>query len=261
VGSDQDVEALVKQTETKVQKHREKAAAEMDEAFKAAVESIQAQIKEVLQGDLAQALKARLEINQKVSAQNVGSIMDVKRLRSQVYQIQSFGEEVGKSITKWATKPGTNTAGRVFLRSTDSAGSFLHQRIYEVGKLLGLKFKPYGAVNIAKGVGNVAKFLGPIVAVGALAADIHEMNQENQRDKELAEARFDITSQFQAMAKDLESQVDGQLREFEAQVYGEIEKQIASARHDEEKAIATSNKWIGQLAESRKEFEGIIHSL
>ena len=74
----------------------------------------------------------------------------------------------------------------------------------------------------------------------------------------MADARRDITSQFQAIAKDLEDQMQIQLWEFEAQVYGEIERQIAAARQEEEEAMSTSNQWVRQLAEIRKDFEGII---
>ncbi len=33
---------------------------------------------------------------------------------------------------------------------------------------------------------------------------------------------------------------------------------IAAARHQEEEAIASSNKWVKQLAEIRKDFERLI---
>lgn len=73
----------------------------------------------------------------------------------------------------------------------------------------------------------------------------------------MADTRSHITSQFQAIAKNLESQVEIQFQEVETQVYGEIDKQIAAARQQEESAIASSNKWVKQLAEIRKDFEAI----
>lgn len=74
----------------------------------------------------------------------------------------------------------------------------------------------------------------------------------------MADIRRDITSQFQALAKDLENQIQMQLYDFEKQVYEEIEKQIAAARCQQEEAIAASNTWVKQLAEIRKDFEAII---
>nr|WP_233787330.1 LeoA/HP0731 family dynamin-like GTPase [Dulcicalothrix desertica] len=171
---------------------------------------------------------------------------------------QYIGKKVGVGITKLATKTGSNSAGRVFLRTRHVAGSPLHKGIRTIGKFLGFKFKPWQAANIAKGIGNVAKFLGLLLSVGMLAVDIYAKEEEEQQYKKLSDARRDITSQFIALGKDLEGQTEMQLKEVELQVYGEIEKQITEARHNEEEAITSSNQWIGKLAALRKEFEKII---
>jgi len=258
LGGEENMEVLAKQAENNVQKYCEKAAAEMEEAFKAAVESLQEEIKDLLQSDLAQAFVARLEVNQKVSARNVEPGVDMKRVREQVDLLNIIGEKAGLELTNLATKTGINTSGQAFLRASNAAGSGLHQGVYAVGKFIGFNFKPWQAVNIAKNIGNVAKFLGPILSVGLLAVDIYAMEQEKEQANKLAEARREITSQFIALAKELESQIEAQLREVEGQIYGEVEKQIAKARHQEEEAIATSNRWVGELATIRKQFEGII---
>lgn len=67
-----------------------------------------------------------------------------------------------------------------------------------------------------------------------------------------------LQASFKQLPSYLENQVEIQLWQFEAQVYGEIERQIKAARQKEEEAIASSNKWVGQLAEIRKDFEEII---
>ncbi len=261
VGSNADIEALAKQAESKVQKHCERAGAEMEEAVKAAIESIQEEIQKVLQGDLYKAFAARLEVNQKVSAQNIDSGVDVERLREQVKRLKDIGERVGYELNKLATKTGVDTTGQAFLRASNVAGGSLHQGVYAVGKFLNFNFRPWQAVNIAKNIGNVAKFLGPLLSVGLLAVDVYAVTQEEEQDKKLADARREITSQFISIAKDLESQVEAQLREVEAQVYGEIEKQIATARQQEEEVIAASNKWMGELAEIREELEEILREI
>lgn len=133
----------------------------------------------------------------------------------------------------------------------------MHQRVFAVGKFVGFKFRPWQAVGIAKNIGNAAKFLGPALAIVSVGVDLLQMQQEQQQEKQMADSRSDITSQFQTIAKNLESKIDIQLQEVEAQVYGEIDNQIAAARQQEESAIASSNKWVKQLAEIRKDFEAI----
>lgn len=253
-----DIEALGKQADNNVEKLRENARVGMEEVVKLALGSLQSEIQEVFESDLAQAFIARLEVNQKVSAHNVDSGLDVERLRKQVDSFQKLGQQFSQSLLKYAINPGAKQAQGAFLRAGNVAGSKLHQNIYEIGKFLGFKFKPYGAVNIAKGIGNIAKVLGPIVAIASLAGDIHALEQEEKQDKEIADARREITSQFIAMGKDLESQIEAQLREVEVQLYGEIETKIAEDRQQEEDAIAASNIRVKQLAEIRKDFDLIL---
>ena len=87
------------------------------------------------------------------------------------------------------------------------------------------------------------------------------MHQEHQREKQMADLRREITSEFQAIGKELENQMAIQLWEFEQQVYGEIDKEIATARHQEETAIAASNYWVKRLVDVRKDFEEILRDV
>ncbi|WP_242724417.1 LeoA/HP0731 family dynamin-like GTPase [Microcoleus vaginatus] len=212
----------------------------------------------MLEGNLVKSFVACLDKNQNISGQNPGSDMDVERLKGQVDWLKKIGETVGLKLSTEATRGFAQTAGQGFLRSIDVAGSGLHQGVLAVGKFVGFKFQPWQAVGIAKNIGNAAKFLGPALAIVSVGVDILQMQQEHERERQMADIRRDITSQFQSIAKDLENQIEIQLFEFEQQVYGEIEKQIAAARLKEEEAISASNTWVQQLAEIRKDFDGII---
>jgi Skp family chaperone for outer membrane proteins len=258
VGVEQNFELLNKQAEFNVQKHYEKAEAKLQEAVNAAVEDIRQEVEQVLASPLVKTFVACLDRNQSISAHNIGSGVNVEQIQNQVSWIKGIGETAGVQLTNLATRSFANTAGQGFLRSIDVAGSGLHQGVLAVGKFVGFKFQPWQAVGIAKNIGNAAKFLGPALAVVSVGVDILQMQQEQQREKEMADVRRDITSQFQALAKDLENQIQIQLWEFEKQVYGEIDKQIAAARHQQEEAIAASNTQVRQLAEIRKDFEAII---
>lgn len=258
VGSDGNFESLNKQAEVNVQKHYEKAERKLQEAVNVAVEDIRQEVEEVLEGNLVKSFVACLDKNQNISAQNAGSGMDVERLKDQVNWLKKIGETAGVELTNLATRGFAQTAGQGFLRSRDVVGSGLHQGLLAVGKFVGFKFKPWQAVGIAKNIGNAAKFLGPALAIVSVGIDILQMQQEHEREMQMADVRRDITSQFQSIAKDLENQIEIQLFEFEQQVYGEIEKQIAAARQKEEVAISASNTWVQQLAEIRKDFDAII---
>ncbi|HEY9297865.1 MAG TPA: GTPase [Phormidium sp.] len=259
VGSDRNFEILNKQAELNVQTHYEKAETKLQEVVNLAVEDIRQEVEEVLKGNLVKSFVACLDKNQNVSAQNPGSGMDVERIKGQVNWLKKIGETAGVELTNLATRGFAKTAAEQgFLRSIDVAGSGLHQSVVAVGKFVGFKFKPWQAVGMAKNIGNAAKFLGPALALVSVGLDILQMQQEHERERQMADVRRDITSQFQSIAKDLENQIEIQLFEFEQQVYGEIEKQIAAARQKEEEATASSNSWVKQLADIRKDFNAII---
>ena len=258
VGGD-NFEILNKQAEIKVKQHYEIAGREMEQAVNTAIESIQNEVKEVLQSNLVQAFVARLALTQKVSAQNVRSAVDVEQLKSQVEGLLEIGNTVGLNPIELATRAGwTKTAGDGLLRSMDVVGSNLHKTVLTVGEFIGFNFRPWQAVNIAKDIANVAMFVGPLLTLVSIGAEFYKAKQEQEQEQKMAEARREITSQFISIAQNLENQVKGQLREFEQQVYGEIEKQIAAARQKEEEAIFSSNTWVKQLADIRKDFDLII---
>jgi len=258
VGSEQKFENLNKQAEMNVQKHYKKAETKLQEAVNVAVEDIRQEVKKVLEGDLVKSFVACLDKNQNISAQNLEAGINVERLKSQVNWLKGIGETAGVELTNLATRGFAQTAGQGFLRSIDVAGSGLHQGLLAVGKFVGFKFKHWQAVGIAKNIGNAAKFLGPALAIVSVGVDIFQMREEHERERQMSDVRRDITSQFQSIAKDLENQIEIQLFEFEQQVYGEIEKQIAAARQKEEEAISSSNTWVKQLADIRKDFDVII---
>ncbi|HEY9747723.1 MAG TPA: GTPase [Allocoleopsis sp.] len=261
VGMKADFSVLNQQAEINIRQHYEKAEDTLQTVINSAVESIQLEVEKVLQSDLTQAFVARLEADQKISTQGFSNSVDMNRLKGQIGWLGEIGGEVGVRLTEAATRGVVSTAGQGFLRSMDVAGSGLHQGVLAVGKFVGFKFKPWQAVGIAKNIGNAAKFLGPAVNLISVGVTAYEIHQEREAERKMSEVRSDITSQFQAIAKNLESQIESQLREFEAQVYGEIDRKIAEARHTEESAIAGSNEWVKQLLGIRQEFEGIIHAI
>jgi preprotein translocase subunit SecG len=212
-----------------------------------------------LESNLAQAYIGYLEKSLDASVNHLKDGINVDALRNQFTKLRGIAEFAGANILKNASRSFLNTAGKTgFLRSMDVAGSGLHQTVVGVGKAIGFKFKPWQAVGIAKNIGNFTKFLGPIFAVAALGLDFLEVSKEKKLEQDMADARRQINSQFQKLAKDLEDQVEIQFYEFDKQVYGEIEKMIADARKQNEQAIALSNKSMKQLIAIREEFEGVL---
>ncbi len=246
-----------KEINLNVESHYEKAEQEMQAVLNIAIEDIKQEIETVLKGDLTQAFIAYVEKSSNLSAKHIDDGMDIEALKKQFGKLNAIADFTGTSIVKFASKE----MSKGFLRSANVAGSGLHQTVLEVGKFIGFKFKPWQAVGIAKNIANVARFLGPVLAVGALGMDIAETVKENKREQEISDIRRQITSQFQTMEKDLEHQLEIQFAEFDQQVYGEIEQKIADARKQNEEAIAASNNWMKELIIIRQDLENILKTI
>jgi 50S ribosome-binding GTPase/Dynamin-like helical domain len=261
----EELDNLNKQAEANVQKYYEKAELEIEKIVRAAIDSIQQEIQDVLNGNLVQAFISRLEAKAKTSEWNTNfnfpeeSDLD-DNLKQQVETIKKIGEQAGFGIRKLAIGDAS-AINQGFLSSSSVAGSHLHHGVYAIGKFLGVDFKPWQAVNIAKDIANVMAFVSPVLAVASLWMDVKEIEKEKEREQELADIRRNITSQFVKIAKDIESQIYAQLRTIEEQIYGTIEQQIAEARKQQENAIASSNSWMKQLIETRQKFESIINEI
>ena len=256
VGS-KDFEAINKRVENNVRQHYEKAGEQIQNIFVKALENIQSEIEQVLKGDLVQSFIACLENKENVSARNV-EFKDLERLKAQVNNIKNIAETITNTIQKLAETGTKQAAAQGFYSATDVAGSNLHHIVYGVGKFFGHNFQPWGAVGIAKEIGNFAILLAPILTAWTLFNQLETMEEEAKMEQEMADARRDITSKFQAVAKELETQILQNRREFETQIYGEIEKQISRDRREQEEAIASKDASMKQIGDIRKEFESIL---
>lgn len=259
VKSESDWEYKQKIVNLEVEKHYEKAGREIQAVFDLAIQDIKQEVEGVLEGNLAQAYIAYIEKSLDASVNHLQEGINIDALKNQFGKLRGIAEFAGTNILKNASRDFLNTAGKTgFLRSIDVAGSGLHQTVLEVGKAIGFKFKPWQAVGIAKDIGNFVTFMGPILAVAALGLDWMEMKKEQKLEQDMADARRQIVSQFQKLAKDLEHQVEIQFYEFDQQVYGKIERMIVDARKQNEEAIALSNKSMKQLIAIRQEFERVL---
>ncbi|MBH8573039.1 50S ribosome-binding GTPase [Nostocaceae cyanobacterium CENA369] len=253
----EEFEQLIITAEFNVQKYYDTATEKLKKIVEEAVEDISQEVKKVLQSDLTQTFINCLKNTHRVSTRNIDNNINFERLQGQVEALQKIGDILGVHWDKF-------TAGRVasgsqgFLNATNVAGSNLHHVVYGVGKFVGVDFKPWQAVGIAKDLANFTMFLGPVLSVVGAGLDAHSMQQETERQDKMAEARQDIRSQFVVIAKNLENQIEKFLAEVELQVYGELDRQIVEARQQEESAIAASNTWVKQLADIRHNFESIL---
>ena len=146
-----------------------------------------------------------------------------------------------------------------FYGAKEVAGGGIHKVIYEGGQLLGVKFKPWGAVQIAKNVGNAMALVGVVLAAYDVYESVNESieaeNTERQQQQQLKEFRDSISK----YANNIADQIFNTYKcEFDQQIIGEIVDSLSVVR-DELLAKELKNKvLVDQLSIYRKQ---LIHLL
>jgi small GTP-binding protein len=253
---EEDFRLSIERSEYKIKCFSEEAGKDIEKVVDETINSTKSTVKDLLEGDLFEAFEARLSVNSNSSLASVpvNTEIETAKLHRQVDVIKNIATKAGVEIRNLAGVAGVSG----FAKASQVAGSTAHQWVYQVGKLVGYKFAPWGAVNIAKNVANAMPFIGAALTMVSVAVEINASNEEKKQQEKFLDARLNVTSDFVRIAKDLESQVDGQIREFELQFFGDIEQQISEARQSEEAEIKNSNQYYSQLADLRKEFDIIL---
>jgi GTPase SAR1 family protein len=255
-----DFELEAKQVEARVQSYCEKAAEEIQREVQTTLSSTQTAVTELFQGDLFHAFEARLSANQSISIKSVTASSDTAKIQRQVEILKKISTNVGGEIRKLAVNSGAVGSSGALIAS-QVAGSSAHQIVYSVGKFIGFKFAPWGAVNIAKNIANAMPFIGAAVSAVSVFMELKGMDEEQKQQQELLDGRLNLTSQFVSISKQLEEQANEQLREFESQFFGTIEQQILEARQREEVDIKNSNHYFSELVDLRNEFQMILSDI
>ncbi|HEY9817822.1 MAG TPA: LeoA/HP0731 family dynamin-like GTPase, partial [Candidatus Obscuribacterales bacterium] len=178
----------------------------------------------------------------------------------------SLADELGVKVGSMAIRnfmkiPG----GTESLRHADVVGSSLHHLILKGGKLIGFKFRPWQAVGLAKNMGNIARFAGPVVGIIVVLFEIVDQVQQTKKEKELCEMQNKIDCEFAAMADEVERQMHEQRQGFEDSVFDYLELKVKSSRdqyiEDMNKKQDQQNSQIQQIKSIQRRLDQLIDVL
>jgi len=100
-----------------------------------------------------------------------------------------------------------------------SRGSDAHKAVYNVGKFFGVKFKPWGAVKVARAIGNAGRVIAAVGGVLAVVAQIAEDRQQAQYRLQLQDARNGVRSAYRESAQSVQVAFWEQFESFLADFY------------------------------------------
>lgn len=75
--------------------------------------------------------------------------------------------------------------------------------VYNIGKFIGIKFKPWGAVNGAKFINGLGAMIGAVGVVVDIFMTIQEKEEKARIEQQLREARSDIRESFRKLASEI----------------------------------------------------------
>lgn len=132
-------------------------------------------------------------------------------------KVGDVANNIGGWAARWATGPAAK--GAAIGSATGARGSQAHQVVYNVGKFFGVKFQPWGAVKVARAIGNAGRVIAAVGGVLAVVAQVLEDRQQEQYRIQLRDARDGVRSAYRESALSVQSAVWSQFESFLADFY------------------------------------------
>jgi hypothetical protein len=107
---------------------------------------------------------------------------------------------IGMSLKSASALTPAEADGASAFGASAARGSDAHNAVYNVGKFFGVKFQPWGAVKVARAIGNAGRVISVVGGVLAVVAQIAEDRQQQQYRLQLRDARDGARSAYRDSA-------------------------------------------------------------
>lgn len=223
--AEKDVEALHTAAQARASARSEELSDEARRCVETEFSELRRQLEALRDGVLARELTGQVE---------GGAPSAVALGDSPVWQARSMEEgltdgltkaekvgKVAKQIGNWAARWATGSAaeGASAFGAAAARGSDAHKAVYNVGKFFGVKFQPWGAVKVARAIGNAGRVISAVGGVLAVVAQIAEDRQQEQYRLQLRDARDGVRSAYRDSALSVQAALWEQLESFLADFY------------------------------------------
>lgn len=210
--------------------------AEVNEAVEAELAELRRQLEALRDGVLARELRGQVEGDAPPAGElttprwEVRSKAEVlKDWPAKAKKIGNVAKEIGDWSARWATGPAKTAA---FGSSAAARGSNAHRVVYDVGKFFGAKFRPWGAVKVARTIGNAGRFISAVAGVLAVVGQIAEDRQQEKVRLQLRDARDGVRTAYRDSARAVQDalweQFEGFNRDFYASELGALDETVES---------------------------------
>ena len=258
--SEESVQAEHEAAQKKARERCERLASDAQTAVEAELVELRRQLEALENGVLAQELKGQVSAAL-IAAKNAdGASGDPSEVQweggatapsdwpKRVKKVAEVADGFGKYAARWATGPMAE--GAKVGSATAARGSQAHQGVYNVGKFFGVKFRPWGAVKVARAIGNAGRVIAAVGGVLAVVAQIVEDKQLDEQRLKLRDARDGIRTAYRESVREIERAFWVRFEDFSRDFYG---SELAAV---DEMLAGLVDQRSGR-GESAKDFSGI----
>ena len=200
-----DLQREAERAEREAKSRCEKLAEDADAAVQSELMRLEAEMQELKESPIATRL---LEAGERVGDGTVDVVhvaapesdISVKKVSPRIARVRKASKvasELGEWAFKFASGPNAKTLGWT---TKAASGSKAHKTVLAVGRFFGHKFKPWGAVKVAKGIGTAGRVLGVVGGALAVFAQIAEDRQIEAAERQLRTSRDDIRAGYRDAA-------------------------------------------------------------
>jgi ethanolamine utilization protein EutP (predicted NTPase) len=210
------------------------------------------EIKEIEQNDEIIIYKEKLK-NQFSNYQS-NENLESSSLSNKVNLLNTLGEQ----SSKLSQMTGASGSANLLAKSSEISGSQVHTVVYDIGKFIGHNFRPWEAVNIAKNIGNVAKFAGPVLAIIGAGITIHGAYKEEKKIKKIVVSKNKINDSFYKTANEIINQLNSKFQDY---VKNNIDSQLDEFDKQKSEIIQknqTNSDFLRKVTELNSEYIDFI---
>jgi hypothetical protein len=233
----EDVQKEHEAAQQRANQRCEKLAEEVRLCVENALHELDSQMKSLEGGVLARALQTRMSrpASGREEDQSQGVMWEPRMdtmpadWPARAKKIGDVANSIGQYATEWARGPLAEAARAG--SATAARGSQAHQVVYNVGKFFGAKFQPWGAVRVARAVGNAGRVIAAVGGVLAVVAQVAEDRQKEKERVQLRDARDGVRTAYRDSALAVETDFWQQFERFCKDFYDveieAVQKQVA----------------------------------
>ena len=137
--------------------------------------------------------------------------------RSRLNRVGEVADNLGKFAGKWAAGP--YAAGARVGSASAARGSQAHQAVYHLGKFFGHSFKPWGAVNAARAIGNAGRVISAVGGVLVVFAQVAEDRQQEKLRLQLRDFRDSVRREYRNAVRTVEEEFWSRFDRFSKDFY------------------------------------------